>query len=390
MTPEQLQQLIALLSQQMGSINPSLMASAMPANNVSPANIASAMNPNVLLSSGLVDPSTVQAGIDSVYQQMLADWESRNNANLPPEASDLWLSPITSKYVGRTDEVGTFMNEVLTAVKNGQITVDKLKAGIANGTIGAPAAATADYGTISADLDQFGKLVDTQNQAKLKFQITQSQKGIASAPAPSIEQARYKYYKDLGAPEMALLPDAGATYQFDPSLFGDQAKTSNLAKLAAEQQAIVDKGPQVDLYEQNKVNALRQGSNIDQATRLGDVARQKYLAENIPSGIDDWTARTSPVYSRKRDAADALAKQTMQRVLSQLNKTRGNVSVETPEYTKSSKRLAILQDAQLRDVQYKQDVANLVAQKLAAQGRTPNQDVMNQLLGYASMVNQKK
>jgi len=93
-----LELLISLLSQMGGNFNPSLMASALPANNVSPANISSAMNPNVLLSSGLVDPSTIQSGIESTYQQLLAEWESRNNAKLPPEASDLWLSPVTSKY----------------------------------------------------------------------------------------------------------------------------------------------------------------------------------------------------------------------------------------------------------------------------------------------------
>jgi len=116
-----LELLISLLSQMGGNFNPSLMASALPANNVSPANISSAMNPNVLLSSGLVDPSTIQSGIESTYQQLLAEWESRNNAKLPPEASDLWLSPVTSKY-STNDEVSVFMNEMFSAIKNGTTT----------------------------------------------------------------------------------------------------------------------------------------------------------------------------------------------------------------------------------------------------------------------------
>lgn len=383
-----IEELIALLAQQMGgNFNPNLLASAMPINNVSPANISSVMNPNVLLSSGLVDPSTISSGIAGTYQEMLADWESRYNATLPYEASDAILAPITSKYVGN-DEVSSFMNEMFTAIKNGTTTAEKVKTAIAASDSVAPDAVKAAYANVSVDLDNFGKLATTQSTAKAKFDYDQAQKGVTTAPPPTLQQARQKFYKDIGAPEMALLPDASAGYEFDPNLFGDKAKTDRLAKLVAEQQAIVDKGPQIDLYEQNKVNTLRQGRNVNEATRLGDVARQKYLAENIPSGVDEWTAKTS--YTRQNDAANALAKQTMQRVLAQLNKTTPPVSAETPEYSKSKKRLEIYTNAQLEDAQYKQDVADYVAQKLAAKGRTPNQDVINQLLGYASTVNKKK
>ena len=147
-----IEELIALLAQQMGgNFNPNLLASAMPINNVSPANISSVMNPNVLLSSGLVDPSTIKSGIAGTYQEMLADWESRYNATLPPEASDLYLSPVTSKY-SSGDELGIFMNEMFDNIKNGLITTEKVLAGIKKGDIGAPPSAMATYDDIGCYL----------------------------------------------------------------------------------------------------------------------------------------------------------------------------------------------------------------------------------------------
>lgn len=424
MGPEELNLLIAALAQQMGSINPTLMASALPANNVSPANIASAMNPNVLLSSGLVDPSTIASGIDSTYQQLLADWSVRNNATLPYEASDAILAPVTSKYVGN-DEVSSFMNEMFTAIKNGTTTADKVKTAIAASDSVAPDAVKAAYANVSVDLDNFGKLATAQSAAKAKFDYDQAQKGVTTAPAPTLEQARSKYYKDLGVPEMALLPDAGVGYDFDPSMFGDKAKTDRLARLVAEQQAVIDKGAPAAAYTQKQADVYTQKGNLDAAMRAGEKAKQDYLDRNprgdIPNQIDDWFARNlaeSGTYlkgwgagpatiagtvlgglgklfgedktQKRKDEAEAYGQETMKRVLAQLNKSVVPVSAETSEYGKSKKRLEILTDAQLRDAQYKQDVADYVSQKLAAKGRTPNQDIMNQLLGYASTVNQKK
>ena len=383
-----IEELIALLAQQMTSINPNLLASAMPINNVSPANIASAMSPNVLLSSGLVDPSTIKSGIAGTYQEMLADWESRYNATLPYEASDAILAPITSKYVGN-DEVSSFMNEMFTAIKNGTTTAEKVKTAIAASDSVAPDAVKAAYANVSVDLDNFGKLATTQSTAKAKFDYDQAQKGVTTAPPPTLQQARQKFYKDIGAPEMALLPDAGTPYEFDPSLFADKETSDLLSSQIAKQEGFARRTKTGSDYTQKQADVYTAKGNLDQATRRGEIARQEYLAKNIPSGVDDWTVRTSSVYSRKRDAADALAKDTMQRVLTQLNKSSTPVSVETP-YKQSQQNLLRLRGAQASADAYNQEVADLVAQKLAAKGRTPNQDVINQLLGYASTVNKKK
>lgn len=424
MTPEQLQQLIALLSQQMSGMNPSLMASAMPANNVSPANISSVMNPNVLLSSGLVDPSTIQAGIDSVYQQMLADWESRNNASLPYEASDAILAPVTSKYAG-TDEVSSFMNEMFTAIKNGTTTADKVKAAIAANDSVAPPSVKAAYANVSVDLDNFGKLAATQATAKTKFQYDQAQKGVTSAPAPSIEQARAKYYKDLGAPEMALLPDMSSTYQFDPSLFADQSRTSGLANIISRTKGATDRANIKDANTQKQTDVYTAKGNVDVAMRAGEKAKQAYLAghpkNDIGNQIDDWLSRNlqAAAYSdsstgipnlveiggsilggigklfgedkttKRKNDAEKYGQDTMKRVLAQLNKKTIPVSAETT-YSPQTRLNATAQAGAANDAAYNQQVADLVAQKLAAKGITPYKNTINQLLGYAATVNQKK
>ena len=400
---EELKLLIAALAQQMGgSFNPSLMASAEPENNVSPANIASAMNPNVLLSSGLVDPSTISSGIGSVYQQMLAEWESRNQVNLPPEASDLWLSPVTSKY-SSNDEVSVFMNEMFTAIKNGTTTAEKVKAAIADNDSVAPEAVKSSYADVSVDLDKYSKLAEAQAQAKLKFEITNAQNGVTTAPAPTLEQARFKFYKDLGVPEMALLPDAGFGYDFDPSMFGDKDRASRLDKLIGEQQGFVDEGAAGAAYTQKQADVYTAKGNAAAARAAGDKARQEYLDTNAkPDQITqvlDWFSRNGQGIlgkafgkdktSERKNLATKAGEEAMKRELARLSRV-APVSAETSRYGDAKRSLDIYRNIQLEDDAYNQRVADLVSQKLAAQGRTPNQDAINQLLGYAATVNKKK
>jgi hypothetical protein len=397
-----IEQLIALLAQMNGNFNPSLMASAMPANNVSPANIASAMSPNVLFASGLIDPDTVDAGIASTYQQLLADWESRNNADLPAEASDLYLSPVTSKYSGRTDELGIFINEALANIKSGFITAEKVKAGILDGTIGAPSGASEALVDLGPQLDDFEKRVERQNDAKLKFEITQAQKGVTSAPAPTLEQARSKYYKDLGVPEMALLPDVSAKYQFDPSMFADESRTKGLEGIIGRTKNQTARVDARDAYAQQQADIYSGKANQSLAQTAGDKARQAYLDANAkPDQITqvlDWFSRNGQGIlgdafgkdktTERKMLADAAGKQAMLRELTRLNEMP-KVSIETP-YNATSRLNAAARAGMANDAAYNQQVADLVSQKLAAAGRTPNQDVMNQLLGYAATVNKKK
>ena len=397
-----IEELIALLAQQMTSINPNLLASAMPINNVSPANIASAMSPNVLLSSGLVDPSTIKSGIAGTYQEMLADWESRYNATLPPEASDLYLSPVTSKYSGRTDELGIFINEALANIKSGYTTAEKVKTGILKGDIGAPSGAAEALVDLGPELDDFEKRVDRQNEAKLKFEITQSQAGVDAAPPPTLQQARQKFYKDIGAPEMALLPDAGTPYEFDPSLFADKETSDLLSSQIAKQEGFARRTKTGSDYTQKQADVYTAKGNQFAAQAAGDKARQAYLDANAkPDQITqvlDWFSRNGQGIlgnafgkdktSERKMLADEAGKQAMVRELARLNKV-APVSVETP-YKQFQQNLLRLRGAQASEDAYNQEVADLVAQKLAAKGRTPNQDIMNQLLGYASTVNKKK
>lgn len=387
MPPEELAKLIATLVGQTRTIDPTLLASAMPNVNVSPANITSAMSPNVLLTSGLVDPSTINAGIAGVYQQMLADWESRGNANLPPEASDLYLSPVTNKY-SLGDEVSNFMTNAFDAIKNQGWSVEQVQTAIQNDTLDMPVpkAIKDNLAQYNTDIKDFAKRVDTQNEAKLKFEITQQQAGVDATPPPTLQQARQKFYKDLGAPEMALLPDVSETYQFDPTLFADKARTEQLDKLlrireSQEGRARTEflakpfRGPQSDIpidmiAEQAKKDYLTQAQS--QTYPAGDprgfLAPQTRLAEQAGAkAVEEWLSRRAP----------------------QTSMPTSNVSVET-NLADASRRAAVVRQAQLSDAQYQQDVADYVSKKLAARGVTPNKDVMNQLLGYAATVAKKK
>lgn len=399
MPPEELAKLIALLASQTSSIDPTLMASAMPSANVSPANIASAMNPNVLLTSGLVDPQTIAAGQETVYQQMLADWEARNNTVLPFEASDAILIPITNKYVGN-DEVSQFMQEIMSGIKTGATTAEAIKAKIARDPTSVPKAVFDQYTQIDADLTDFGKAVEKQNEAKVKFAYEQSTSGKALTPPPTYQQARSKFYKDLGVPEMALLPDVMDTYEFDPSLFGDKARTGQLDKLLRIRESEEARKRPLDEYGASLARVSAAKGDLATAKSVGERAREQYLAENAkPDQITqmlDFASRDrilgglfgkDQTTERKNLAAQAGTK-AMEAELARLQ-AASKVSTETP-YSESGRRAAVARQAKIGDEQYQQDVANYVSQKLAAQGITPNRNAINQLLGYATTVAKKK
>ena len=335
---------------------------------------------------------------------MLAEWESREQVNLPPEASDLWLSPVTGKYSSE-DEVSTFMNSAFDAIKNLGWTEDQVLTAIQKDTLGLPVpqAVKNNAAQYYADIADFTKKVKQQSDAKLKFEITNAQNGVTTAPAPTLEQARFKFYKNLGVPEMALLPDVSAKYQFDPSMFGDKDRASRLDKLIGEQQGLVDKGAAGAAYTQKQADVYTAKGNAAAARAAGDKARQEYLDANAkPDQITqvlDWFSRNGQGIlgkafgkdktSERKNLATKAGEEAMKRELARLSRV-APVSAETSRYGDAKRSLDIYRNIQLEDDAYNQRVADLVSQKLAAQGRTPNQDAINQLLGYAATVNKKK
>jgi hypothetical protein len=153
-------------------------------------------------------------------------------------------------------------------------------------------------------------------------------------------------------------------------------------------------------YTQSQTDVYTAKGNAAAAKAAGDRARQEYLDANAKpdqiTQILDYASRDKifgglfgkDVTTERKNAASKAGEEAMKRELAKLNKM-GTVSVETP-YKQSQQNLLRLRGAQAAQDSYNQRVADLVAQKLAAQGRTPNQDAINQLLGYAATVNQKK
>jgi hypothetical protein len=292
------------------------------------------------------------------------------------------------------------MNEMFAAIKNGTTTPERVKAAIASKDSLAPEAVKSAYADISVDLDKYGKLAEAQAQAKLKFEITNAQNGVTTAPAPTLEQARFKFYKDLGAPEMALLPDAGVGYEFDPSLFADESRTKGLEGIISRTKNQTNKSDAVDVRKQQQFDRTSEKNKTDAARLVGEKARQAYLDANAKpdqiTQILDYASRDRILgglfgkdqTTERKNLADQAGKQAMLAELARLDRVP-KVSVETP-YNATSRLNAAARAGMANDVAYNQRVADLVAQKLAAAGRTPNQDAINQLLGYAATVNQKK
>ena len=285
----QLQALISVLSQMGGGINPSLLASAYPAN-VSPAGVKSSFSPEILLSSGLVSPETLNQLTAGELRNLQAKYAGSIQSQLPPEASDIALYPVTNKYMG-DDELSDFMRGTLSAIETGKQTPNKILADIQNGyvtnaqgtRVNIPKVVVDNLGQVSDDIDRFVKLVENRDFAKAKFDYEQQGKIGVAGPAPTAESARLALFDKLGVPQMALLGDPNATYQFDPSTFVDKQKVAGYN--TALQQAMMG----LDATKVNTGGAIQQGKLQDAYTMRGLEDQARRYAENATKGMQTKT-----------------------------------------------------------------------------------------------------
>lgn len=284
----QLQTLISALSQMGGGINPTLMASAYPAN-VSPAGVKSSFSPEILLASGLVSPETLNQLTAGELMNLQTKYASSIQSQLPPEASDIALYPITSKYMG-TDELSDFMRSTLDAIGSGKVTPAQALTKIQTDA-NVPKVVLDNLGQVSDDIDKFVELVGRRDFAKAKFEYEQQGKIGAAGPAPTAESARLALFDKLGVPQMALLGDPNATYQFDPSGFVDKQKMAGYDD--ALRQAMMG----LDVARGNTAGAIQQGKLQDVYTMKGLEEQARRYAENAVKGMKTNSAWTEDLGS---------------------------------------------------------------------------------------------
>jgi hypothetical protein len=427
----QLQTLVSLLSQMGGGLNPTLMASAYPAN-VSPAGVKSSFSPEILMASGLVSPDVINQLTAGQLGQLQSKYAGSVQSQLPPEASDIALYPVTNKYLG-SDDFSSFMRGTLKAIESGQKTPNQILEYIQTQS-DVPSIVKDNLTQVSEDIDKFVKLVEGRDFARAKFDYEQQGKIGAAGPAPTAQDARLALYDKLGVPQMALLGDPNATYQFDPSTFVDKGKLTGYN--TALQQAMMG----LDAARGNTAGAIQQGKLQDAYTRKGLEDQARRYAENATKGMQtktdtitdvndvlaktatygalgagilgapslgigapiglgiglgagllqggyDWlTGKNDKKYEKEKAAAVAAAyTKELKRLQAGLPPTSAEASriKYSPEYrTAKAKVTKAKSDVSLENA-YGKLVADALQKELVSRGITPYQQNMNDLLGYA-------
>lgn len=427
----QLQVLISLLSQMGGGINPTLMSSAYP-NNVSPAGIKSSFSPEILMASGLVSPDVLNQLTAAQLADLKSEYAGNIQSRLPYEASDAVLSKYTSKYLGN-DIVSSFMQSAFDRISSGAETADTVLARI-NESKETPSEVKDALAKITPDLDGFSQSVIKRNDALAKFEYDQQGQLNTLGPAPTAADARMALFDKLGVPQMALLGDPNAAYEFDPSNFVDKEKITGYEKALrdaviaqnnarANASGAIAQGnlqnsysmkaleEQARLYAENATKDMKTNSawTEDLGSIFGTTAAGLGVgaaagatptlgigapfgaavggASGLIGGIVDWaTGRNDDKYKKAKEEAlkvaydKELARLKMESPSLSLEEMRVKYSPDyrvTVENAKRAKSNIALEQA------YGQQVADALAKELTSRGITPYSQNLNQLLGYA-------
>jgi hypothetical protein len=406
----QLQTLISLLSQMGGGVNPTLMASAYPAN-VSPAGVKSSFSPEILLASGLVSPETLNQLTAGELRNLQTKYASSIQSQLPPEASDIALYPITSKYMG-TDELSDFMRSTLDAIGSGKVTPAQALTKIQTDA-NVPKIVLDNLGQVSDDIDKFVELVGRRDFAKAKFEYEQQGKIGAAGPAPTAESARLALFDKLGVPQMALLGDPNATYQFDPSGFVDKQKMAGYN--TALQQAMmgldaargntagaIQQGKLAESYagraiqEQARLAGDRAAAGMQQGPTTGDIAKSVLGAAipfyggplNFRKGLQSKQDELNTAMDAARQAAYA---QELARLKADLPPTSDEASriKYSPEYRTAKAKVTKAKAGASLENAYGRLVSEALEKELVNRGITPYSQNVNDLLGYSIRTSKK-
>lgn len=439
MTEEERQALIALLAGQIGGgVNPLLMSSAYP-YNVSPAGVTSSFNPEILLSSGLVSPETVARGQQDIYTQLMADWTRRSTPRVDYEASDQYLIDALGRYATGTDPISDFVRQAADRIASGSVTVDQVLAQGQEESDALPKEVRDNWANVTTTLTNFGKSADTYRTAQAKQAYDTRDLAATVGPAPTMSEARTKFFTDLGVPQFAVLPDpteqyavSGETFIADRDKFQKLQQALATAERARTASTKTAKGREaIRLGKEAEIYARKAAMELAGKTADAQVAGMKdnLGALDYARGVNNVLAGTAtgaaigsvvPVIgtgvgaalggiaglasaftggSKEDDELERKKREARQAIyMKELARRNSEIPTMNPEesYRKYSDvyRAADVAaiDAGLavkRESDYAQAVADAFNRRLAERGVTPYNQAMNSLLGYAIQTGRK-
>lgn len=439
MTEEERRALIALLAGQINTgANPLLMASAYP-YNVSASGVTSAFNPEILFASGVVSPETVAMGQQDIYAQLLADYAKRSQPKVVYEATEQYLRDSLGKYGVGTDPVSDFVQQAAERIASGSITADQILTEAQKSAKELPKEVVDNWASVSSTLTDFSKKADTYRTAKAK-QAFDAQTSMADlGPAPSMTEARAQYFKQMGVPQLAALPDPTEQFAVSPETFAPDRdkleKLRNALRVAeigkntvgknARSREAIRLGKEAEIYARKAAQELA-GKRADQLVAnmkddLGwtDIAKG---GANVAAGAATGAAVGSVVpvigtgagavlgglaglasaftggskeddrlEEAKRVARFAAYNAELAKLTSKIPQPSQEevLGKYSPQYRAAQNAERDARMALAREEDYAKAVADAFQRRLAERGVTPYNQAMNSILGYAIQTGKK-
>ena len=399
--------LLELVASQNSRISPGL--STLPVG-ISGATLGNVFNPETLLATGMFSPAAFQQAVDSTYNQLLADYQSRvaRTMEVPYDASFESLE-LTDPIYAEGTEIGELMRDAVNNIASGNVTADealqKINVGLASGVV--PAEVASSIGKIGADLEDFAeKKLPRYRDALAKYEYDSAQAmanlGVAE---PTRQDARLKFYSSIGMPQLALLPDPTEQYDLPVEEFTNKATMEKLRGQSTKAMNVL--GQVADTVSSPMARNWQGRANMDIARSTAEKAKQDYLNRNTKDTRDllgkalDF-AGGSPIVGglfggdqrqKSLDAANVKAQEIFDRTYrNKLNELQSNVPTGGA-YGKEAERAArterFVQKAIGRELELAKPKQQKAQAQLAQLGLTPWQQAMNQLMMNAQSMSTK-
>lgn len=195
----------------------------------SPGTVASAFNPEMLVASGLFDPARVGAMQQAILSSQQADWAKQLDPytkTLTPDFTDADFSYNYNPILrSNPDALSALTSAVFPAIKAGTTSAASAKSNLIKEF--APGGSLSDIPTdvqsaMIDEIENYSKELPKYFQSEQKFAAdTAAQQAEAATvlermglSAPTIDTARMEFYKSIGMPQLALLPDVTEQYKF--------------------------------------------------------------------------------------------------------------------------------------------------------------------------------
>lgn len=223
-----------LLEQLLGTVSPAVDPSVVAGAKagVSRTTQSSLLDPALLLTTGVIDPSALSQALNNYYtsetmaafDEAVKDWRTETaklDAKEPQFLSVAFNDIVSGTGLALLDQAG--LRDQFDAVGEGQISVDQFTADLSEKLEGVEDQAAV--AKLVSDVKQYAGDAAKFRQDELEFDTKYAGERDALGEAPTFESVaasmnlpalKKEFYKSQGLEGLELLPDPGATYGFSP------------------------------------------------------------------------------------------------------------------------------------------------------------------------------